>query len=215
MKCSSCGSYNTRRTGNEEPPDETDSELSSDSDIDDDNEAGVTPFERHISQLLRSLSARVRALEREGEGGSDLDTDHGDNDLQDLFDYDSIYEDEEEEEEEGENSVPLLIDEIAGHTHVNQSPDADSDDDHSSTHDSTDSWQTDEEEELMDEDLPVGTTRMMTTGVDHVMPIGPSNVLLDDPSPDSGFSDDLHYALDYDTSEPSQNCSVMWLVCSV
>lgn len=211
MKCSSCGSYNTRRTGNEEPPEETDSELSSDSDADDDNEAGVTPFERHISQLLRSLSARVRALEREGEGGSDLDTDHGDNDLQDLFDYDSIYEDEEdeEEEEEDENSVPLLIDEIAGHTYVNQSPDADSDDDHSSTHDSTDSWQTYDEEELVDEDLPFGTAQLMATGEDRVMPIGHSNVVLDDSSPDSGFSDDLHYALDYGTSEPGQNCSVM------
>lgn len=201
MKCSTCGSYNTRRTGSEEPPEETDSELSSDSEMDDD-EMSATPFERHISQLLRSLNARVRALEREGEGGSDFDSDHdSDNDIPDLLDDDVTYDDDDDDEEEyddeDENSVPLLVDELGGHTYVSQSqfPNAESDDDHSTAQDSTDSWQTEDEESMgLDDDLPVGT----------------SNVILKDSIPDSGFSDDLNLAFDNGTySEPIQNCSVM------
>ena len=199
MKCIACGSYNTRRTGSEEPPEETDSELSSDSEMDDE-ETSVTPFERHISQLLRSLSARVRALEREGEGGSDFDTDHdSDNDIPDLLDDDVTYDDDDDEDfddDEDENSVPLLADEIAGHTYItpNQYSDGVSDDEHSSVQDSTDSWQTEEEEYM---------------GLGNGLSVGTSNVLLEESSPDSGFSDDLNYALDFGNSEPVQNCSIM------
>lgn len=192
MKCNSCGSYNTRRTGSEEPPEDTDSELSSDSDMDDDNEAGVTPFERHISQLLRSLSARVRALEREGEG-SDFDTDHdSDNDLPD-FDDGMTYDDDDDDDEENDSNVPLRAEEITGHTFISQYPVPESDD-HSFTQDSADSWQTDEEEEFI--------------GYESDLPFGVSNAIPEDTSPDSGFSDDIHSALD-DTSEVGQTCSVM------
>ena len=194
MKCNSCGSYNTRRTGNEEPPEDTDSELSSDSDMDDDNEAGVTPFERHISQLLRSLSARVRALEREGEG-SDFDTDRdSDNDLPDMLDDGITYDEDDDDDEVDDGSVPLRVEEITGHTFVSQYPEPGSDD-HSSTQDSADSWQTDEEEEFI--------------GVESDLPFGVSDEILEDTSPDSGFGDDdIHPALD-DTSEVGQTCSVM------
>ena len=200
MKCNSCGSYNTRRTGNEEPPEDTDSELSSDSDMDDDNEAGVTPFERHISQLLRSLSARVRALEREGEG-SDFDTDRdSDNDLPDMLDDGITYDDDDDDDEVDDGSVPLRVEEITGHTFVSQYPEPESDD-HSSTQDSADSWQTDEEEEFI--------------GVESDLPFGVSDEILEDTSPDSGFGDGIHSALS-DTSEVGQTCSVMWLpvVCN-
>ena len=189
--------------------------------MDDDNEAGVTPFERHISQLLRSLSARVRALEREGEGGSDFDTDRdSDNELPDLLDDGMIYDDEEEDEEEEEEEEeeedgifpPLLADEISGHTYVNQIQDTVCDDDHSSAHDSSDSWQTDEEEEFIgvDEDVPVGMARPTAMGVSGVMPNGFSNEGMEGESgPDSGFSE--FHGLDYDSSESGQACTVMWL----
>ena len=93
MKCMDCASYNTRRIGDEEPPSDTDSDLTSDEEESDDP-ANVTPFERHISTLLRTLSSRVRALERQSS------------------DEDFELEEEEEEEEEDEDDLSVIEEEF-------------------------------------------------------------------------------------------------------
>ena len=183
MKCGKCPSFNTRRTGQESPPDETDSEVSSDSDIDFSEDETAEPFERHISQLLRTLSARVRALE--GEVNS---TDGNEVNLSQL-----MSDNEESHDPYGsEYTYPVSLD-IYGDDDYSDEEDDDDDDD-----DSSDSWETESEEEVQSDNQK--DTSMETFDGEDDKDSGFSENAVEHPM----TVDDS-----YDQQDSSQGCSIM------
>jgi hypothetical protein len=159
MKCGKCPSFNTRRTGQETPPDETDSEFSSESDLELSDDESATPFERHISQLLRTLSARVRALENEGE----LDDTVGDN----MDIVPSLVDDDVEESDPSHHIYPYMYEPYGEYTE-----DEDDYDEEDTDSDTSGSWETEQEEEIHTGDQNLVKTESLEEG-----------------SKDSGFSE--------------------------